>query len=188
MSKINNKHESIVRATRHWLEKTVIDFNFCPFASPVFKEDLIDYQIIETKTLEDQLRSFAEALQRLAVQPETETSLIIFNEALEDFQDYLELLELANQLLVDLGYEGQFQLASFHPDYCFADVEPDDPSHYTNRSPYPMLHILREASIEKALANYPNPELIPERNIKKAREQGVEVFKAILEQSILDKK
>jgi len=94
----------------------------------------------------------------------------------ENFDDYLDFLEISNQLLIDQGYEGVFQLASFHPDYCFADTSPDDPANYTNRSPWPMLHIIREASLEQVLQNYPNPEDIPQRNIDYCRQLGLEVM------------
>lgn len=185
MSYSKTKHDPIIQATRYWLQNSVIAFNFCPFAKPVFKADAIDYRVIDTQQTELQLKTVADELQRLELQPEIETSLLIFAQGLNDFHHYLDWLELANQLLIDLGYEGHFQLASFHPDYCFAEVKSDDASNYTNRSPYPILHIIREESIEKALKHYPNPELIPENNIKVAKEQGVEVFKTLLKQSIM---
>ncbi|MDQ7049718.1 MAG: DUF1415 domain-containing protein [Enterobacterales bacterium] len=175
--------EPFIQATRFWLEKSVIGFNFCPFAKPVFRADAIHYSVITTENTADQLEAVANELQRLEKQPEIETSLLIFSKGLKDFHQYLDWLELANQLSSDMGFEGHFQLASFHPDYCFEGAQTHDASNYTNRSPYPMLHIIREASVEKALAHYPNPERIPETNIKVATEQGEEVFKTILKQS-----
>ncbi|MDH5711889.1 MAG: DUF1415 domain-containing protein, partial [Gammaproteobacteria bacterium] len=111
----------------------------------------------------------------------TETTLLVFAEGFKDFGDYLDLVELAQDLLADQGYEGIYQIASFHPDYCFADAELDDAANYTNRSPYPMLHLIREASMEKALAHYPEPEKIPERNVEYARELGLEEMQRQLE-------
>ena len=109
-----------------------------------------------------------------------ETSLLIFPRALSDFEDYLDMLEIATALLEKQGYEGVYQLASFHPKYCFAEAAPDDASNYTNRSPYPMLHILREASVEAALENFPNPENIPDRNIQLTKGLGLTVMKKLL--------
>lgn len=109
-----------------------------------------------------------------------ETSLLIFPESLKDFDDYLDFLEIANALMHKQGYEGIYQLASFHPHYYFEGADENDAANYTNRSPYPMLHILREASLERALLNYPDPENIPGRNIKLTRELGLDVMQKLL--------
>ena len=93
-------------------------------------------------------------------------------------------MEIANDLMFEQGYEGVYQLASFHPDYCFADSEADDPANYTNRSPYPMLHLIREQSIEKALALYKKPESIPETNVQLARELGLKKMQSLLEEAV----
>jgi hypothetical protein len=114
------------------------------------------------------------------IEPATETTLLILPEGCTQFNDFLDLTAMAEQLLIDQGYEGVYQLASFHPDYCFAGEDENDPANYTNRSPYPMLHIIREASIEQALKTYPNPELIPERNIELTRKLGLEKIQALL--------
>ena len=109
-----------------------------------------------------------------------ETSLLIFPQGLEGFYAYLEVIDLAEAKLKSNGYEGVYQLASFHPDYLFAEVEAGDASHYTNRSPYPIIHILREASVEAAVAGYDNPEKIPERNIALTRKMGVGAMRSLL--------
>lgn len=101
-----------------------------------------------------------------------------------DFEDYLDLLDMANELLHMQELEGVFQLASFHPEYCFEGQLKHDPANFTNRSPYPMLHLLREASIEKALEFVDDPDAIPERNVELAREKGIDVFKKVLNKSI----
>ena len=105
---------------------------------------------------------------------------MIYDNAFISFDDYLDFLELAEALLLEQDYEGIYQLASFHPDYCFEGAKQDDPANYTNRSPYPMLHLLRESSIELALASYPHPENIPQKNIKSLRELGLTKIQSLL--------
>jgi len=105
---------------------------------------------------------------------------LIYAGAFADFDDYLDFLGLAEALLSDQGYEGIYQLASFHPDYSFEEAALDDAANYTNRSPYPMLHLLRESSLEQAIAHYPDPENIPERNIALTRELGLTKMKTLL--------
>ena len=109
-----------------------------------------------------------------------ETTLLIYTDAFTGFDDYLDFLELAETLLTEQGYEGIYQLASFHPDYCFEGADQNDPANYTNRSPYPMLHLLRESSIEQAVNAYPHPENIPQRNIELTRELGLAKMRALL--------
>ncbi|NVJ65824.1 MAG: DUF1415 domain-containing protein [Gammaproteobacteria bacterium] len=175
--------DNAVKATQYWLEQTVIGFNFCPFAKKEFVRNTIDYQISKTSKIEAALYELLDLLAKLDKQREIETALLIYETGFAKFDDYLELLDVANQLLYKEGYEGIYQIASFHPNYVFDGVEEDDASNYTNRSPYPILHILREASLEKVLANIDDPEAIPERNIQLAQEKGVSVFEKILEKS-----
>jgi hypothetical protein len=108
------------------------------------------------------------------------TTVLVFATALVDFDDYLIFAEQANEWLTEAGLEGVIQIATFHPDYCFEGVEPDDISNASNRSPYPMLHFIREEQISRALANYPNPERIPDNNIARLRELGAEGLRALL--------
>jgi hypothetical protein len=110
-----------------------------------------------------------------------ETTLLIFPEALRSFTEYLNFVKRAEEYLNKKGYEGKYQLASFHPDYFFAGADENDAANYTNRSIYPMLHILREKGISKAIANFPEPENIPERNMAYARKKGLEYMKALRE-------
>ena len=116
---------------------------------------------------------------RLDQQPEIETSLVIMPE-LEDFEDYLDVLDWAEQLLQQQGYEGVYQLASFHPDYCFAGATPNDASNYTNRAPYATLHLIREQTISRLTALHPDPESIPERNIALTEKLGISSLKQLL--------
>lgn len=103
---------------------------------------------------------------------------------MESFDDFLDAVEIGDELMLAQGYEGVYQLASFHPDYCFEGSDEEDAANYTNRSPYPMLHLIREASIEKALAHYPkDPDLIPETNVKLARKLGLQKMQTLLAES-----
>jgi len=169
-----------INVTQNWLKTVVIDLNFCPFAGREYERGSIDYVVLESSDTAGLLEALINNCIKLDQSSEIETSLLIIPNALNDFNDYLDFLAMANELLIQQGYEGVYQLASFHPDYLFEGVDADDASHYTNRSPYPMIHLLRETSLEKALAHYPNPESIPENNIKKTREMGVESLKLLL--------
>ena len=173
-------HPDYIKQTQAWLSSVVIALGLCPFARQEFDAGRIAYRVVETGELQSQLTQIILECAAMEADPNQETSLLIFPEGLSDFADYLDLLALANALLAEQGYEGTYQLASFHPAYCFADAESDDASHYTNRSPYPMVHILREASVEAALKTYPNSENIPDRNIKLTRELGAAAMQGLL--------
>lgn len=172
--------QQIIAATQAWLNTFVIAYNICPFARREQERNSIRYQVVENNSIEKCLEAVIAECEHLDSEPETETTLLIFAEDFADFEDFLDLLALSEQLLIDQGYEGVYQLASFHPDYCFAQTLEDDPSNYTNRSPYPMLHLIREASIEKAVASHPDPDGIPDRNIALTRQLGLETLRAIL--------
>lgn len=172
--------QQIIAATQAWLKTFVIAHNICPFARREQEKGSIRY-IVETSTgLERCLESVIAECEHLDSQPDTETTLLIFSQTCSNFEDFLDLLNIAEQLLIAQGYEGVYQLASFHPDYCFAQTPQNDPSNFTNRSPYPMLHLIREDSIEKAVASYPDPDGIPDRNIELTRTIGLERLQAIL--------
>ena len=169
-----------IEQTQNWLESVIIELGLCPFAKREYEAGRIAYRVIETAELHCQLEQIILECTAMDADVSIETSLLIIPQSLSDFGTYLDLLALANALLAQQGYEGIYQLASFHPDYCFADIASDDPSHYTNRSPYPMVHILREASVEAALKNYPHPEKIPERNIALTRKLGIKAMQNLL--------
>lgn len=177
------EQNKIIESVKYWLEQTIIGFNFCPFAKKEFVNESIHYELVDESNTQEQLLALSHELKRLDEQPETETTLFILPVGLESFFDYLDFLELANELNTELGYEGIYQLASFHPDYCFADAQQNDPANYTNRSPVPIIHIIREASLERVLTHYPDPEDIPVRNIRVAEEKGAQVFVDILKAS-----
>lgn len=169
----------VIEQTRKWIVDVVIACNFCPFAAREIKRNSVHYEVIAETNLKKCLQLFIYECQRLDNQTEIETSLLIFSKGFFSFDEYLVLLHEAEKLLKRKGYEGTYQLASFHPNYRFAEAPVDDAANYTNRSPYPMLHLLREASIEKALQRYPNPEQIPEKNMHFAREKGSAYMKML---------
>jgi uncharacterized protein len=177
----DNNHPAILK-TQQWLEKVIIGLNFCPFAKKELVNNTIHYQVSSQVRLEKALEDVAQQCEYLEKNPEIETTLIIYSLGFRDFEAYLDLVDYANELLFDLGFEGTFQIASFHPDYVFEGEDVDDASNFTNRSPLPTLHLLREASMAKVLSVYNNPEQIPENNIKLAREKGSQFFKQILKQ------
>ncbi|PMR72486.1 DUF1415 domain-containing protein [Billgrantia endophytica] len=171
----------ILAATRTWVETFVVAHDVCPFAGRELARDTVRYTDIVAREWEPALRTLIEECQRLDETPGIETTLLVLSQGLDDFDDYLDFLAIAEALLAEQGYEGIYQLASFHPDYCFEDAEPDDPANFTNRSPWPMLHLLREASLERALEHYPDPEAIPERNIEEMRRLGHDALAGGLE-------
>jgi hypothetical protein len=174
------KEDAVIQSTKNWLEKVIIHFNFCPFAKKEFVGESIHYEHVDERAVDEQLAALVYEFERLDNNPNIETTLVILAIGQESFFDYLDLLELANRLLVQMNYEGVYQLASFHPDYCFDGVRQTDPSNYTNRSPYPVIHIIREDSLQRALEKYPDPENIPDRNVERATETGTQVFQKLL--------
>ena len=171
--------EQVIAQTKKWITDVVVGCNFCPFAAKELRQDTIRY-LVETGTyLNKSLQVFIKECSRLDEDASIETTLIIFPDSFQQFDDYLDLVDLAESLLKKEGYEGIYQVASFHPQYMFDGAPLNDAANYSNRSLYPMLHILREESIEKALEKYPNPEQIPERNINFAREKGVAYMKML---------
>lgn len=147
--------------------------NFCPFAAKEVMNDTIDYQVETSASLEQSLETFLHVCSRLDQNEDISTGFVIYPDAFAKFDDYLDAVSLAEQLLTQEGYEGIYQVASFHPLYRFAGAPPDDPANFTNRSPYPMLQLLREESVEQALSRYADPASIPERNILFARNKGL---------------
>lgn len=173
--------EEIVVATRTWLERAVIGLDLCPFAKPVHLKDQIRYVVSEAETPEDLLEHLMRELRFLAAADleEVETTLLIHPEVLDDFLDYNDFLDVADAAVAELGLEGEIQVASFHPRYQFAGTAPQDIENYTNRSPYPMLHLLREASVERAVAAFPETEKIYEKNIETLRRLGHEGWRRL---------
>ena len=171
---------NIVSQTQCWLDSIIIEHNICPFAKRERDKGSIRFCVDENTEISQALENLVIECERLDQERDIETTLFILAQSGQEFNDYLDFLDIANHLLITQGYEGVYQLASFHPDYCFADSDEEDPANYTNRSPFPMLHIIREQSLEKALQSYPNPELIPEHNIEFCRNQGLEKMQQML--------
>lgn len=181
----SSKDQVVLEVTRQWLEKVVIGLNLCPFAVSPWHQGRVRFRVSEATSQQQLAQDLADELLTLqdSDPAECETTLLIHPRVLADFLDYNDFLELADRLLEDLGLDGIIQIASFHPDYQFADSQPDDPANCTNRSPYPMLHLLREASIEAATANMPNPEIIFERNIKTLQQLGMDGWTKLMNRS-----
>lgn len=172
--------DEIIQQTKAWIYKVVIGCNFCPFAEREMKRGTVRFIVQESHDPGLLLHSFHEECLHLDADPNTETTLMILPYAFEEFQDYLQFLELAENLIIEKGYEGIYQVASFHPKYHFAGEPATDAANYTNRSPYPMLHLLREESIEIALEHYSgNADEIPDNNIRFAREKGTTYMKML---------
>lgn len=174
--------QNIIDQTQCWVKNIIIGHNFCPFAKREMERESIRYRVNHSTDLEPALQAMIDECAHLDDNDATETTLLIFPEGFQDFENYLDLVELGEKLIADQDYEGIYQFASFHPDYCFAGAEQNDAANYTNRSPYPMLHLIREASMEQALKHHPEPEKIPERNVEHARELGLEEMKRQLEE------
>jgi len=169
-------HAAILEATRHWLTRAVIGLNLCPFAKSVHVKNQIRYVVSEAAELEGVLTDLERELHTLAQADaaEIDTTLLIFPHAFADFLDFNDALFFADRLVRQLKLEGQLQIASFHPQYQFDGTEPDDIENYTNRAPYPILHLLREASIERAVEAFPDAADIYERNQETLRKLGFE--------------
>ncbi len=171
--------EKIIDQTKKWINDVVVGCNFCPFAANTLKLQSVHYEVETATTAADCLEALLEETTRLDNEQNIETSFLIFPNAFTRFDDYLDAISVAEQLLKQHGYEGIYQLASFHPLYLFANSNEEDAANYTNRSVYPMMHLLREASIDKALDHYKNPEDIPDRNINFARDKGLVYMKML---------
>ncbi len=172
--KNNLDDDLVMREVKLWLEKAVIGLNLCPFAKSVYVKQQIRFVVSHASTVESLLTDLIVQLQYLAeVDPGLiDTTLLIHPLVLQDFLDYNDFLDLADQVLVHHGWEGEFQIASFHPAYQFAGSDVNSIENYTNRSPWPMLHLLREASIEKAVDAFPDAAEIYERNMTTMQNLG----------------
>lgn len=175
-------HDAVVAATRHWLTEAVIGLNLCPFAKAVHVKGQIRYAVSDAVDMEGVLADLETELQTLvAANPDAvDTTLLIVPRALSDFLDYNDCLFFAERMLKQLRLEGIVQIASFHPFYQFEGSEPDDIENYTNRAPYPILHLLREDSIERAVQAFPDAEEIYERNQETLRRIGLAGWAALM--------
>ncbi len=180
--------EAAILATRTWLERAVIGLGLCPFAKAVHIKDQIRYVVSEARNsqvllddLERELRALADAAPE-----DVDTTLLIHPQVLGDFLEYNDFLEAAEEMVEALDLAGVIQVASFHPRYQFAGTAPEDITNYTNRSPYPTLHLLREASVDEAVAAFPDAEAIYEKNIETMERLGIEGWNALGLDSLSD--
>jgi uncharacterized protein len=167
---------AVVEATRRWLEKAVIGLNLCPFAKSVYVKEQVRYVVSHATTPEALLEELMNELQDLAdTDPDkVDTTLLIHPQVLGDFLDFNDFLDIADAALEDMQLDGELQVASFHPDYQFADTDENDITNYTNRAPYPILHLLREDSIARAVEAFPDAAEIFEKNIETMENLGHE--------------
>ena len=167
---------AITAATQRWLERAVIGLNLCPFAKAVHVKQRIRYAITAAKTADELLAELeSELLLLMQADPEAiDTTLLIHPQVMSDFLDFNFFLDEADALIRNLELDGVIQIASLHPQYQFAGTEPDDIENYTNRAPYPTLHLLREASIDRAVAAFPDAATIFEKNIETLQQLGHE--------------
>ena len=159
----------------------MIGMNLCPFARRELLQERIRFAVTQSSTEAGLLVALEAELELLVNASAVETTLLIHPGVLQDFHDYNRFLDDADSLLLQMGLEGVYQVASFHPDYQFDDTDTDAVENYTNRSPYPMLHLIREASLDRVLADYPDPEEIPQRNIERMKKLGKGRLEAILQ-------
>ena len=180
VSEITN--ERAIAHVRAWIELFVVDLNLCPFARPVVSTDALRIVACESASPEVTATLLITELDLLSQSSESDiaTSVLVFTEGLENFDDYLGFLDDTQTVLEQMGLEGEVQLASFHPDYRFEGEPIDAVSHFTNRAPYPLIHMLRETMVTTALEDYPNPERIPERNIQTLERLGLEGIERLL--------
>ncbi|WP_157982780.1 DUF1415 domain-containing protein [Aliidiomarina minuta] len=166
--------------TRDWVAQFIVPLNICPFARKEVENNKIRYEVLNFNDDNSFYELFSQELNWLHENPETETSLIILPQLVDNFDAFLNQTGFAQQILQLEGYSGVFQLANFHPAYVFADAEEQDPANYTNRSPWPALHILREESLARAIRAHKNAEQIPVQNMRQLRELGSDEIKDLL--------
>ncbi len=172
-------------ATQRWLERAVIGLNLCPFAKAVYIKQQIRFVLSDAELEDDLLEQLGEELLRLRDTPadDIDTTLLVHPRVLTDFVEYNDFLDRVDALIEALELDGELQVASFHPDYRFANTDADDPGNCTNRAPYPTLHLLREASLDRAVEAYPEPNAIVERNLATMEALDLEAYRALLARS-----
>ncbi len=169
----------VIEHTKSWIIDVVVGCNFCPFAAREIQKNSIYYEVLRDERISVVLENLISICKKMELDKTIETSFIVFPTTFINYLNYLDMLEMAMDMLFMQKYEGVFQLASFHPEYCFAGATNDDPANYTNRSPYPMLHILREESVEKAIEHHPDIDNVPNNNIAFAKEKGLLYMEAL---------
>jgi uncharacterized protein len=174
----------VIAQTKKWIIDVVVGCNFCPFAAREVKRGSIHYEVLQDATAKKIMETCIKMFQQLDENKNIETSLLILPNSFETFTAYLDIVDKAEKLLEKERYEGVYQIASFHPQYLFAGSTESDPANYTNRSPYPMLHFLREESVSRAVDTYPNIDDVPLQNIAFAQEKGLPFMQALFSSCI----
>ena len=169
-------HEEVIAATREWIEKAVIGLNLCPFAKSVYVKNQVRIVVSDARHIDGFLEDLDRELDHLAeVDPEvTDTTLLIHPTLFPDFLDFNDVHQIADEAVAEHDLEGVIQIASFHPQYQFEGTEPDDITNYTNRAPFPTLHLIREESLDRAVEAFPEAEMIYERNMQVLEDMGIE--------------
>jgi hypothetical protein len=177
-----------VARSRRWIERVVIGLNLCPFAAAPFRAERIAYVTCDAMSLDEIYIAFLETLHDLVLaEPQRkETALLIVTRGLQDFDAYLEALALMERAVIESGLDGVIQVASFHPAYRFDGAPTDDPANYTNRSPLPMFHLIREDGLTAALGSLPRPDRIPQHNVRRLRELGADGIRKLLDTAYVD--
>ena len=176
--------ETIIAGTRSWIERVVVELNLCPFARKPYESGQVRYVVSAADRSEGLLADCHRELELLRTTDagEIETTVLIHPYVLNDFLDYNNFLGIVDALIDERDYAGEFQVASFHPHYQFSGTHADDAENYTNRSPYPILHLLREEELSRAIAGYARPDKIPERNIRTLEKLGAARMREILDE------
>jgi hypothetical protein len=178
------KDNEIIESVQRWVESFVVDMNLCPYAKRELIKNRVRFALTAAESEEELLIALQTELELLHGDSAIETTLLIHAKVLQVFDDYNQFLNHADRLLQQMGFEGVYQIASFHPHYQFGGTDPDDAENYTNRSPYPMLHIIREDSVAQAIADSPNAEQIPVRNIELMNQLGQDKLQALMQACI----
>ena len=173
-------HNRIITSTRQWLETVVVGLKLCPFADRELRYGRVRFTVTNAETEAELLMALHSELSLLINDATVETTLLIHPQTLLDFYDFNDFLQIADDLLTDLALQGIVQIASFHPDYQFGGTAPDDVQNYTNRSPNPMLHLIREDSLARAIGAYPDVAQIPTRNVALMQSMGSTKARALL--------
>ena len=176
--------QKIISEVYRWIEAAVIGLDLCPFAESVYRRRQIHAVVSDSEQVKDLMFELHREIQRLKKQPEIETSLLIITRQLQDFNDFNAMLDHVDVLINAYQWTGEFQIASFHPSYQFANTQIDDRENWSNRSPYPILHILRETSVAQAISHYPEALMIPARNNRRLRSLDNVSFNAIFKSDV----
>lgn len=175
------ENDKIASGVRRWVESVVVGLNLCPFAMRELLNNRVRFAVTPADSEEQLLMALESELILLEGNSAIETTLLIHPQVLQDFEEYNQFLDLADLLLFQMDFEGVYQVASFHPNYQFSGTQADDAENYTNRSPYPMCHLIREDSLERAIASYPDIDQVPTRNIALMNSLGQNRLRSLLQ-------